>query len=81
MFTSKEIRSIAEAGEYDMDKCVKAFEVYQKTDKSTIDNPIGFIIQAIKCGWVTGKKPNKFNQYPQNEYDFEELEKALIQNN
>ena len=79
-FGSKELRAIAEASEYDMDKCKQAFEVYKKADRATINRPVGYIIDAIQKGYKPSGKVNQFNQYPQNTYDFDELEKKLIKN-
>ena len=83
-FPSKDLRTIAEASNYDMERCKKAFEVYRKTDRSSVDNPVGFIVKAIKEGWETSgssqKKKNSFNSFEQNTYNYEELEKVLLAN-
>lgn len=79
-FGAKELRAIAEASEYDMDKCKQAFEVYKKADRATVNRPVGYIIDAIQKGYKPSGKVNQFNQYPQNTYDFDELEKKLIKN-
>ncbi|WP_309245481.1 replication initiation protein [Clostridium estertheticum] len=44
-----------------------------------IGNMVGWIIDAIKNDYESPKgKVNKFNEYEQREYDFEELEKKLL---
>ncbi|MBW9154309.1 RepB family plasmid replication initiator protein [Clostridium estertheticum] len=44
-----------------------------------IGNMVGWIIDAIKSDYKSPKgKVNKFNEYEQREYDFEELEKKLL---
>ncbi|MCB2362166.1 replication initiation protein [Clostridium estertheticum] len=44
-----------------------------------IENMVGWIIDAIKNDYKSPKgKANKFNEYEQREYDFEELEKKLL---
>ena len=81
--TAKDLRGIAEASSYDLDKCKRAFDVYRNSDKDSIDNPTGFIIRAIQDGWEPKKKAakkNPFNAYKQNEYDYDELEAKLISN-
>ena len=44
-----------------------------------IGNMVGWIIDAIKNDYKSPKgKVNKFNEYEQREYDFEDLEKKLL---
>lgn len=91
----KDVKAIAEAAEYDLEKVKKAYEVMNKSS-SDVDNVVGFIISAIKNDYdvvekkkdkpdkKAGKKSkpskNSFNEFEQNTYDFEELEKDLLAN-
>ncbi|MBX4267203.1 replication initiation protein [Clostridium estertheticum] len=48
-------------------------------EAAKIENMVGWIIDAIKNDYKSPKgKVNKFNNYEQREYDFEELEKKLL---
>lgn len=85
-FKIREIREIAETGEYDLDKIRKAYEYMQSYD-NTIEVPIAFIKECIKNEYYAQKakpmypKKNTFNSFEQNRgEDFEELEKLLLDN-
>ena len=85
-FKIKEIREIAEAAEYDEDKIKKAYE-YMQNYNSDIDVPIAFMKDCIKNEYYKSDskkrnaKKNSFNNFEQrNDYDFEELEKKLLDN-
>lgn len=77
---TKELKAIAEAAEYDLDRVKKAVKVAESTPK--IDNYMGFLLKAIKEDWdmPKSKQKNAFNEYKQNVYDYEELESRLIAN-
>lgn len=77
-FSSKDLKSIAEASKYDMNKVKKAYEILENMGNDVL-NPTGFMIKAIKDDYPKPKK-TKFNNFKQNEYDFDELEKALLDN-
>ncbi|WP_304519501.1 replication initiation protein [Clostridium estertheticum] len=48
-------------------------------EAAKIGNMVGWIIDAIKSDYKSPKeKVNRFNEYEQREYDFEELEKKLL---
>ncbi|MCB2362165.1 replication initiation protein [Clostridium estertheticum] len=48
-------------------------------EAAKIENMVGWIIDAIKNDYKSFKgKVNKFNDYEQREYDFEDLEKKLL---
>lgn len=61
----------------------------QKTKERFIKNPDNWMKDSTWISYLPenykkpeGEKPkNKFNQFPQNDYDFEELEKKLLSNN
>lgn len=89
----KEIRAIAEAAEYDYDLVKRAYEGAVDSP-SKIDNFTGFLISAIKGDYYPEgvvvkevkkrgrpkKSQNIFNDFKQNEYDFDALEKELLSN-
>ena len=80
----KDLRSIAEAAEYNKDKIVKAYEVLQSSPAEK-SNVVGYLIKAIREDYtvIKGKPENKnaFNQFPQRKYDFEKLEKEILGEN
>lgn len=76
-FSYKEIKIIAEKSEYNMDKVKSAYDVMRQS-KSRIDNPIAWMISAIENNYQ--KKNNSFNNFKQNTYDFEKLERQLLDN-
>ena len=91
---SKDIRKIAEAACYNMEKVKKANEIYKSYSKNnTVENVVGFYIKAIQEGYDIKKSEsyksdgnkkksystaNRFNQFEQREYDYEELERKLL---
>lgn len=65
----------------DSDVFIEKFE--QMEDTSEVRNPIGWMIAAINGDYqktAKGTKKNAFNQFTQNKYNFEELEKELLSN-
>ncbi len=85
-FKIREIREIAEEANYNIEKIKQAYD-YMLNYNSTIDVPIAFIKQCIKEEYYNNKaKPfkaskNNFNNFEQrNDYDFDELEKQLLDN-
>lgn len=92
----KDAKTIAETADYQIDVAEKAYKYYQKqSEKGNIDTPLKYILWAIrnesditespesKPKKKTGKKPSKknsFNNFEQNEYDFDELERELLSN-
>lgn len=88
----KDMRSICEAAGYDVDKIKAAYDASK--DSSNISNFTGWMIAAVREGYQPGKpkktkaktsaktkSKNSFNDFEQNEYDFEELEKELLHHN
>ncbi len=80
----KDYRAIAKAAKYDVEKVKKAYSVLA-AGTAEVDNVTGFMIKAIKEGYeapVKAKKTarNSFNNFEQNDYDFNELEKMLTDN-
>ncbi|WP_022778351.1 replication initiation protein [Butyrivibrio sp. AE3009] len=86
-FKVKEIREIAEIAEYDIEKIRKAYEYMQAYNKE-IEVPIAFMKECIKNEYYLNKakpkKPgsnNSFMNFEQRtDYDFEALEKMLVDN-
>ena len=85
-FKLREIREIAETADYDISKIKKAYE-YMQNYGTDIDVPIAFIKDCIKKGYYnTESKPkasksNSYSNFAQRtDYDFEELEKKLLEN-
>lgn len=78
----KDLRAIAEAADYDMDKVEKAYRI---AEKNGAENLTGFMISAIKNDYEEPVKKrrtsrNTFNDFPQREYNFDEIEDDLIEN-
>lgn len=91
----KDIRAVAEAAGYDVEKVKKANKIMGQYGKNhDIHNVTGFLIDAIKGEKELVvknkeekknsnvqrkyKSKNRFNQFEQREYDFEELERMLL---
>ena len=78
---SKDARAIAEAAMYDMELIREKYEIAMKQE---IDNPVGFMIAAIRDGYTDGKTKekkknrNSFNDFRQRKYDYEELEREAL---
>ncbi|MCR5402761.1 MAG: replication initiation protein [Butyrivibrio sp.] len=77
----KDLRAIAEAAEYDLGKVEKAYAVMSSMG-GRVDNVTGFMIKAIRDGYDEPVKANKnrFHGFKQNTYDFDELERQLVDN-
>ncbi|RKM59250.1 RepB family plasmid replication initiator protein [Butyrivibrio sp. CB08] len=86
-FKLREIRELAELAEYDYDKIKKSYD-YMNSYSSPVDVPIAFMKDCIKNEYYNNKttkfrpkSSNSFNNFEQrNDYDFEELEKKLLDN-
>ena len=81
----KDILAILKAAGYSLDKCRQIIAVFDK-QTSPIRNVVGWFISAAKNDYsmITAKKPEKKNidfcNFSQRDYDFESLEKALLNN-
>lgn len=81
-FAIKDVRAICDAANFDISKIINAKKVMESS-KSSITNPTGFMINAIKDGYMQAKpliRTNNFNNFKQNDIDFEELENILLDN-
>lgn len=74
----KELKTIAETAGYDIEKVKKAVDVLKKLKE--VDNVVGFLVKAIRDDYETPIKKNAFNDMMRTQYDYDELEKALLAN-
>lgn len=78
--SERSLEKIAVAANYDMDLIKSKYEI-AKTQK--VRGIVGWMIDAIKNDYsepTCYNHKNKFNNFPQNKYDFVELEKQLLDN-
>ena len=76
----RDIPAIVKAADYDIAKVIKAKELFL-TQTSKINNVTGWIISAIENDYEVKSKPKKtaFNNISQQrEYNFQELERRLL---
>ena len=77
----KDLRAIAEAANYNMDKIKEKYEMSQY---QSVDNLVGWIISAIKNDYsepiATKKKSKPVWETENHQYNFDDLEKMLIDN-
>lgn len=78
-YSAKEAREIAEIANYDVAKVKKAYSLMQNS-VAEIKSPLAWLKAAIKGEYKEPKTNNSFNNFRQNTYDFEELEKKLLDN-
>ena len=84
-----DIKAICKAADYDIEKIKNAYNIAQES--GSISNLVGFLIKAIQDGYSKpvkkrGRPPKKnaFNNFHQREYtqyDFESLEKEMLNKN
>lgn len=78
----KDIKAICKAADYDIEKIKNAYNVAQETNNIT--NLVGFMIKAIQEEYSApvkkkGRpKKNKFSNFDERQYDFEDYEKLLL---
>ena len=81
-FKYTEIKNICEHAGYDKDKIYKGYD-FVKSYNQEIESPIALIKWAITNEAdpkENKKKSYKYDEFTQNEYDFDELEKSLTRN-
>ena len=79
-FKTKELKLFAEDADYDVKKIENAYGIL-KPRFSEIREPVGFMRDAIRKGYEPSKKRvNNFNNFEQNSYDFDDLERKLLDN-
>lgn len=80
---SKDARAIAEASGFNMD-IIR--EKYTMAVKQNVDNIVGWLIAAIKNDYKDvqsgkkGRSSSGFNSFEQRSYDYDELEKGVLNN-
>ena len=75
----KDLKSLAELANYDMDKINKAISVAENATIKT--NKAGFVAEAIRNNWeprTAYTSTDKAGDLLQNDYDFEQLEEKLL---
>ena len=76
---TKDLKTIAEAADYDIDKIKKAVELCNKA--GNIENVVGFLIKAIKENYTNISKHSKWEfSEKQNYGNLDELENLLLAN-
>ncbi|WP_026507757.1 replication initiation protein [Butyrivibrio sp. MC2013] len=79
---AKDIRAIAEAAAYDVDRVAKAWDIASL--QGGIDNTVGWMIDAIKKDYdrpkSSGTRTSKKDSFMENQYDFESIEKEFLAN-
>lgn len=78
----KDLKYLLEKAEYDLDKIKKAYDLSKQ--QAEIHNMTGWLAKAIEEGFeepVKKKSKSNFCNYQQREYDYDALEKELLQSN
>lgn len=80
--SEKDLCAIANASSNDLGKCKQAREILDQ-QKRPVNNVVGWIIEAIREGYVSVTKnpstaANSFNNFPQRKYDYDALERKLL---
>ena len=80
----KDLKMIAEAGNYDLEKIKSIYELSKGSGK--INNLVGWLIKGLKDGYsasVTANENSKsgFQKFKQRSYDYEELEDVALASN
>lgn len=84
----KDISTICENANYDFERIEKVYNVL-KTNKTQVDSVVGFMIAGLRNDYspavvkeagekLTRNKKNSFNNFTQRTYDYDELEKILL---
>lgn len=79
----KDIQNICEAANYDLSLLSKAKSLLDK--QKNVNNTVGWLISCIKEGYEqptghTKKQKNQFNEFEQNDYDFDQIERDFLSN-
>ena len=81
--STADMMAIAEAANWELNNCENALKCLQATPN--VNNVVGFLIKALKDNWSEPVQANKqtkktpFHNFQQRDYDFDELEKILLQ--
>lgn len=82
--SSSEVKAIAEAADYQIDKVIEAYQLAENS--KGIDGITGWMIAAVKEGWAEKKSTSpqnnkdKFKNFKEREYDYDDLEKRYSKN-
>lgn len=79
LFTMEDVLSIVKAAAYDLNKITKAYKLLKKS-KQTINNPTGWMIEAIQKDYKIPAPANKFKDFNQVDRDYDLLEQELLEN-
>lgn len=84
LFSVEEIMLFMDVSNYDFDRIENAFKLLQM-QKNEVPSPVGFMKKAIENNWPLPSprqipRRNVFTDFPQNTYDFDELEEKLLDN-
>ncbi len=82
--------TLLKAAKNDVGKVLRVYKEYKR--RNGISNPIGWMMKAITEDWIfvdadqtdvpksrTSTSENRFNNFEQREYDYEQLEKMLLE--
>lgn len=78
---TRDLKAVAEAAVYDIEKIKKAYQIMLQSGE--IENVTGFLIKAIEDRYEMPVKAKKqdggFNDFTQRSYNYDELEKILLE--
>ncbi|MCB2307329.1 RepB family plasmid replication initiator protein [Clostridium estertheticum] len=74
--TPLEVRRLLDVSNGDIELIKEKYKISNSQGK--INNIVGWVIEAIKKDYMPQVKQEVFNDYPQREYDFDDLEKKLL---
>lgn len=81
-FSMEDVSAICKAANYNVEKVKQAYTILTKS-KAQVDNPTGWLIEAVRSGYKTSKSQkaqNSFNNFPQNKIDYDAIEAQLLDN-
>ncbi|MDE7205536.1 MAG: replication initiation protein [Lachnospiraceae bacterium] len=77
---TKDLKAIAEASDYNIDKIKNAVKLYQNA--GNIENVVGFLISAIKENYTKISRTKKWEVFEKQDYgDMDEFENLILANN
>lgn len=77
---TKDLKAIAEAADYNLEKIRKAVALYQKA--GNIDNVVGFLIAAIRENYTNVARPKQWEVVEKQDYgNMDEFENLILANN
>lgn len=77
---TKDLKAIAEASDYNIDKIKKAVQLYQHA--GNVENVVGFLISAIRENYTNISKPKRWEVFEKQDYgNIDEFENLILANN